>query len=213
MSLSRLLAIASILVLASPAFAAKPRLPKDALPLPIVSQAHDYSCGAAALLSVLYYWKAYNGTETSLYPMLDTTQKDGTEPDKIAEVARELGLDSTLQEGMTLNDLRAALKRRDTVILDIQAWREKSGQAHKPWLEEWEAGHYVVLAGMDRKFFYVMDSAAIAGYTYLPIPELFERWHDYESRNGTHRRYFNTGIVIHGKTALPSIPAPLIRME
>lgn len=177
------------------------------LPVPLHQQETDYSCGAASLLSVLRYWQAFGGAERDLYDALQTTT-DGTEPDKIEEVARKFGLSAQLREGMSLDDLRAALARGDTAILDIQAWRE-GPSAKLPWEDVWEDGHYVVLIGMDDSRAYFEDPVLDDSYAAMALDELPRRWHDYENRSGAVRRYFQAAVVISGKTPLanPSLPA------
>lgn len=189
-----------------------PKLPETFLPVPIMRQATDYSCGAASLLAVLYYWKTYGGTESSLYLSLKTSEEYGTDYKKIGEVAKQFGLEAQDQENLTLSDLRQALKREETVILDLQAWRDSKNK-HIPWSETWEDGHYVVLIAMDNHYAYVMDPSAGPGYAYLSLKELLERWHDYENRKGYIQRYYQLGIIIHGQTSLKNFPAPLVRME
>lgn len=177
-------------------------------------QANNFSCGAAALLSVLYYWQAYEGTETSLYPLLHTTE-EGTEPTSLVEVARLLGLEASYKEGMTISELRAAIRQGDTVILAIQAWHENSEEEKipPPWTELWDDGHYVVLIGMDQANAYFMDPSAGASYGYIPIPELLDRWHDYENQNGRIWRYFNLGVTIRGTRPLAEFPDRLIHID
>lgn len=203
------IALAAFAVDASAA-AREAKLPKNALPVPLVAQATDYSCGAAALLSVLYYWQEYDGTESSLYPLLSTTPEDGTHPIKMTEVAGMFNLKASMRERMTVDDLKAALKKGDTIILDIQAWSEGGST---PWKDRWEDGHYVVLVGMDSHFVYVMDPSAHGAYGYFPLSELIDRWHDYEDRDGYVQKYFQLGIVIRGKDPLKKVPGPLIRIE
>ena len=186
--------------------AAEARLPANALPVPLVVQAADYSCGAGALLSVLYYWHAYTGVESALYPKLQTTEKDGTEPEKIGEVAGTFGLQSKVQMNMTVDDLRHSLAAGDTVILDFQ-----SG-AGTAWKDEWESGHYAVLVAMDNDFAYLMDPSVEGAYVYVPVPEFVERWHDYEHRHGPAVRNHHLGIIIHGTGPMMSFPGPLVRL-
>ncbi len=177
-----------------------PAMPADYLPVPITEQETSYSCGAAAALAVLRYWRVYAGDERSLYELLGTRPRDGTPPDNLARGLSWFGLESALRENMTLEDLRAALRRGDSVILDIQAWRDDEST---PWSERWEDGHYVVLAGMDEHYAYVMDPSTPERYTYLPLPELLERWHDYEDRDGQIRRYYQSAVVARGAKPLP----------
>jgi hypothetical protein len=109
---------------------------------------------------------------------------------------------------MTLEDLRAALKRGETLILDIQAWRDES-EANTPWEDLWEDGHYVVLSAMDSKNAYFMDPSVMGSYAFIPLSELPGRWHDYENRTGPVRRYYQLGILISGKSPLDPAPVPV----
>jgi predicted double-glycine peptidase len=187
-----------------------PSIPADYLPVPIMEQEQDYSCGAAAALAVLRYWQAYGGDERSLYELLGTSPKDGTPPENLARGLSWFGLESALRENMTLEDLRAALRRGDSVILDIQAWRDDEDT---PWSERWDDGHYAVLAGMDEHYVYLMDPSTPERYTYLPLAELLERWHDYEDRDGSVRRYYQTGIIARGRRPLPRPSEPPLEPE
>jgi predicted double-glycine peptidase len=197
------------------ACAARPNEPTAAthtLPVPLVRQATDYSCGAAVLLSVLYYWRVFDGREDELYVALHTTTSEGTAPEKIAEVARSFGLTADLREGTTVADLRAALARGDTVIVDLQAWHEGTGPGFR-WRDTWDDGHYAVLVGIDAKRAYFMDPSVPGSYAYLPVAELHERWHDYENRSGKMIRYQQLAIFIRGRDPVQSIPGPPVPME
>ena len=191
----------------------EPRLPPDYQPHPITVQKKDYSCGPAAALSVLRYRRAYKGDEKSLYALFDARPKDGTPPQNIAKGLTQLGLKTELREGMSLDDLRAALRRGDSVILDIQAWRD---DANTPWSQRWEDGHYVVLTGMDENYAYLMDPSMPKRYAFLPLPQLMERWHDYDDRDGPPRRFYQLGIMVSGgkprprPTKPPAPPGPIM---
>src|SRR3954463_15019016 len=115
-------ALLAALALSAPARSApgpapKPRLPGNALPVPLVRQATSYSCGAASVLSVLFYWKAYDGNETELYPQLNTTEQDGTDPLNMTKVLHETyGLESKFLENLSVDDLRKYFAQGYTVI-------------------------------------------------------------------------------------------------
>jgi predicted double-glycine peptidase len=191
---------------------AGPRLPADALKVPLFRQATGYSCGACALQSILCYWQVFVGQESQLYDRLGTTPKDGTAPEKLVEVARSFGLTARMQEGTTLEDLRKALAQGTTVILNLQSWPDAVTKA-KSWRETWEEGHYVVLVGMDKQYLYAMDPSVAGAYAYIPKAEFLERWHDYESRTGTRREYHHLVVFIHGAKPATSVPRPLVKME
>jgi predicted double-glycine peptidase len=190
-----------------------PKLPSTALALPTMPQATDFSCGPATLLSVLSYWGAYDGNEESLYPILDTTRKDGTHPKKLEEGAKLMGLQAELKTGMTLDNLRDALSQGKTVILDIQAWPDPVKVPNPDWKNMWDDGHYVALKAMDNSFAYFTDSAMKTGFGYMPLGELLDRWHDFEDRTGAIERYVQTGIVIWGKTPLKRFPDQIARIH
>lgn len=193
-----------------------PRLPEGFQPLPLVAQETDYSCGAAALCAAMGYWDVFSGSETALHRALDTHPDHGTHPDKIVEVARRHGLRARLREGLKPSDLRRALARGETVILGIQAWRGEE-EKDKPWKDIWERGHYVVLVGIDRHYAYFMDPSLEEGYGYIPLPELMERWHDYEDRDGYPRReYRRSAVFLRGRGRPPASrgdPPGLSRIE
>jgi len=157
------------------------RLPANLVPVPPVKQVTDFSCGAAATLSLLrlWRWESYADIEeTELHPALETTDARGTEPEPMTEYLRVAAhLKAEYRHGdVTLAQLQAAVDRGEPPIVDLQAWRD----GDRPWRETWDAGHYVVLVGYDSDRLFVMDPSVLtpAAYAYLPAAELDERWHD-----------------------------------
>jgi predicted double-glycine peptidase len=171
----------------------QPSMPEDALAVPLTGQDTDYSCGAAALLAVLRYWGVGQDVEESdLYEDIDTTERDGTPPDAMAEEAEARGLKANYRGDVTTDDLKDALTAGLTVILDIQSGDDPSSD---------DDGHYVVLVGMDDANAYVMDPASGGSYAWVPLDELDERWHDDEDHGA---------LFIEGTSALSS---PLADVE
>ena len=200
-----------LLLLALGGVARAQSLPAGALPVPIIPQATNNSCGPASLLAVLHYWRVFDGNESDLYAPLGTTPADGTEPQAIADyAARKFHLTAAFKTGLTVDDLRAAIARGQTVILDLQAW---SGSANPDYARTWESGHYVVLVGVDDAFAYVMDPEATGGYEYVTLDSLRARWHDYSGPSTNKVKFYNGGIVISGRRALKTVPGPLWRMQ
>jgi predicted double-glycine peptidase len=185
-------------------------LPPNALPVPLVSQANEYSCGAAALEAVLYYWQVFDGHETALYGPLDTTPEKGTEPWSIVNVARSFGLDAVYRRDASLLDVRQGWDKGDTVILDLQAWQEDD-KPKKPWKDDWDDGHYVVLVAMDDSRLYAMDPSAHVGLTELPIVEFLDRWHDCEEHDGGKIYIQHMAIFVHGTIHVDA--GTLVRMQ
>jgi predicted double-glycine peptidase len=176
------------------------------LHVPLVRQATSYSCGAAALLAVLFYWQAYDGHESSLYEDLAVTPEDGCEPNKIVEVARSMGLLAEACHMQSLDSLKNGLLRGDTVIVAIQAWVDEGVPV---WQNLWQDGHYVVLIGMNEHNLYFMDPSLPGCYGYLPHQEFLDRWHDV-SYDG--KPQIQLAIYIRGEKALPTFPRPFARI-
>ncbi|HEY8280705.1 MAG TPA: cysteine peptidase family C39 domain-containing protein [Bdellovibrionota bacterium] len=189
-----------------------PALPANHLAVPVVSQATNYTCGAAALLSVLYYWHVTDENESTLAKALEADPENGTTPEKIQEVAKTFGLQAEIREGLNLGDLEAALKKGETVIVEAQAWRSE-GQPELPWSEVWEDGHYLVLIGMDAHYVYFMDPSAHTGYGYIPRDEFMDRWHDYDVYDGNPVRHYQLAIFLKGGRSLNRFPDQLVRVE
>jgi len=171
--------------------------------VPDVRQSTTYSCGAAALQAVLCYW-GIEAREDSLMRALGTNEEAGTSPDNILRVAGECGLQASIREGMTLEDLERSVRAGIPVIADIQAWRD-APEAGFPWAGEWEDGHYVIVLGVDERNVYVEDPSLLGTRGVIPRAEFVERWHDYEGappRDASDRDYVRAGIVIAGREAL-----------
>ena len=200
---------------ASSAFAGA-YLPPTALQIPLYRQQTTYSCGAAALYSVLKYWQVYEGTEQGLYAPLQVDSEDGTQWTKIHEVAQTFGLTSVIREQVTISDLREALARGDVPILEIQAWANPPSQ-NIDWKERWDDGHYTILISMDDQYAYFMDSAVYGPtYVYTPLSELEDRWHNWAiGFDGEEKQFQHVAIMIHGKKPPQTRLSPirLIRLQ
>lgn len=176
--------------------------------VPLVRQSFDYSCGAAALASILYYWGVWDGREPELYRDLGTCN-DGTPGYKIMQVAESFGLSVASESNMTINRLRALVDEGCTVILNVQAWGVYDEFTN--WEEVWEDGHYVVLVGIEGEDAYLMDPAIAGRYGVINTAELLKRWHDWsdwESSDGEYTKEYHTGIIIKG--ARPETSKPLV---
>jgi len=192
---------------------AKPKPPASAPASPIllagvpdVRQSTSYSCGASALQAVLHYY-GIEAREDTLMKACKTTYRDGTQPAGIIRAAKERGLKATFREGLSLEDLQAALKRGIPVIADIQAWADKPKPGFS-WLKTWEDGHYVIVVGMNETHVFVEDPSLLGCRGRIPRAEFIERWHDYEGAppyDKKDRAYVQMGIFIESlKKPAPS---------
>jgi predicted double-glycine peptidase len=155
-------------------------LPLNLVQVPVVTQQSNFSCGPAATLALLRYWRpeAYASVEEqALYAPLETTHARGTEPEPIAELLRRSGLEAHYRHGdVTVRDLERAVDAGEPPIVDLQAWTDHP----TPYRDTWDAGHYVVMVGYDDEHLFFADPSTMTphGYVFLPRAELDERWHD-----------------------------------
>jgi predicted double-glycine peptidase len=173
-------------------------------PVPLISQAHPYSCGAAALMAVLVYYGVFDESESRLDEELGVTPDEGTAVVRIVAEARRFGLEAEARTGMEIDDLRRELARGALIIAAVQAWPT---ERVADWRARWEDGHYVVVVGLSDDRVYVMDPSVRTGYAYLRRDDWIARWHDYD-RDGARRVVWDRlGIVVRGATPLRSYPA------
>ncbi|MDP9001051.1 MAG: C39 family peptidase [Myxococcota bacterium] len=186
-------------------------LPRNLVRVPSVKQRTDFSCGAAATLSLLRYWRwnVYARVdETALYVPLKTTRSNGTEPEPIAaflSIAGEIPAEYA-HTSVTVADLEQAVDSREPPIVDLQAWIDDD----MPWRDVWDAGHYVIMVGYDDERVFFMDPSTMTpgGCAYLPRREFHERWHDLAG--DPYVRLEHMAIFAHGSTPVwvPNEPAP-----
>ena len=190
--------------------ASLPLAPPPLLPIPLVSQARPWSCGAAALMAAFLYFRVYDDAESILDAELGVTPEEGTRVDSIVAEARRYGLQADARVGLTFEDLERGLSRGDVVIVAVQAWATR---AVTDWRTNWEDGHYVVVVGLSRDRIYVMDPSVRTGYAYLTRDQFLARWHDYDLDHGHRTTFDRLGIVLRGGARLARYPAPPTPVE
>ncbi|MBI4818957.1 MAG: C39 family peptidase [Deltaproteobacteria bacterium] len=172
------------------------------LPLPDVRQSTSYTCGAAALLSVLAYF-GEEQREDRLAFRLGATEDKGVNPEAILRVAREYGLTAELREGMKVEDLEVAVRNGSPVIVALQAWVDQPTD----FGNDWDDGHYAVVVGVDGNEVIFEDPSVLGSHAVLSRTELERRWHDTDGV----KMYRNMGIVVGGRAPKP--PPARIHMD
>lgn len=164
------------------------RMVGNLIQVPLTRQATDYTCGVAALQSILYYYgKEFR--EDQLAEKLQADPTRGIQYPKIVEFARSLGFRVDAQTPMSLEDLKRRINGRKPVIVLIQAWPDSPVD----WSTDWKDGHYAIALGYDADNLYLMDPSTLGHYTFIPIPEFLDRWHDADE--GLHLHHFGMTIT------------------
>lgn len=183
-------------------------MPANLAIVPLVAQREDFSCGDAATLALLRYWRwgtyARVGEET-LYAPLRTTAAKGTDPAPIASYLRALGFDAAYRIGASVSDLQRAVDAREPPIVDLQAW----GDGDVSYEQSWDSGHYVVMVGYDDERVFFMDPSTRGRYAFVTRAQLDERWHDVDGDREEHRERMAVFVRAPGRE--PGAPARPIR--
>ena len=167
-------------------------------------QATEYSCGASALQSVLAYW-GKDVDERELMQLMGTTEEEGTYPEKIVHAARALGFEAEAKENLTLDEVRRFTAEGHPMIALAQVWRSaKSGRAVE---DEWDAGHYISVLGVDDDNVYIQDPYVRMCKAFVPRKVFEAHWHQImggEAKRGINPKLMHLGIFIRGKRAAPA---------
>lgn len=82
------------------------------------------------------------------------------------------------KDGMSVQDLEAAIQRGHPTIVLIQGWLDTPTTDVKKLSTDYIDGHFVVAIGYDQTNFYFMDPSTTGNYTFIPRDEFVVRWHD-----------------------------------
>lgn len=146
--------------------------------VPLTRQSTDYTCGVAAVQSVMGYY-GDDIREDNLAKALGVNSESGTDYQHIVEYAKSKNYKVTVNKEMTLEQLQKLISKGQPVICAIQAWTEKKTPDYD---KDWVDGHYVVIVGYDKDRIYIMDPSTLGNYTYIPTQEFLKRWHDVDQR-------------------------------
>ena len=172
--------------------------------VPLTHQCYDYTCGVGALQSILYYYGKHF-RQDELAKVLEPDSIKGTNYRRMAEFARSLGFQVDVLTNMSLENLKKMIDDRKPVIVLIQAWPETPVQ----WSESWNEGHYAVAIGYDERNIYFMDPSTLGHYTFIPIPEFLDRWHDMDDRG----KLIHFGMVVTREGSMIYNPDVIKRLD
>jgi predicted double-glycine peptidase len=163
---------------------------------PEARQATSFTCGAAAVQAVLYYY-GDEWREDQLRQALGI-QPDGlgVEPDVIEAFLRRKGYNVESGE-MTIEELRGYVDRNVPVIVVMQAWNEAYRQRDVDY-SGYVDGHYIVTIGYTDDAIIFEDPSIMSNRGYLLDEELDARWHDETETGERMNRY---GIAVFGQSA------------
>jgi len=160
-------------------------------------QTTEYSCGACALQSVLAYW-GREVDEAELMQRLRTTPEEGTYPEEIVRVARDLGFDAELKDSLSVDDVERATSAGHPVIVLGQAWRSR-GHSDDDAEDDWSDGHYFIVLAVDPDHVYFEDPYMGMGKGFMPRAAFDALWHNVMGGDLAKPRQTRMGIFIRGK--------------
>lgn len=158
--------------------------PIKIIQLPERRQGTNYSCGAAAIQSVLAYY-GIDIRESELKEALNTNPETGTDEQDIVNLAKKFGFHSFMKS-LSIRKVIEYIEQDIPVILLIQAWADEPTDYSKTR----NFPHFVVAVGYSSKGLYFEDPSLIFN-GFLSFQELESRWRGSDSDH--------LGIVIFGK--------------
>lgn len=153
--------------------------------MPLSRQARSYTCGVAAMQSLLYYY-GEEVREDILARELKSNAEIGTNYNNLIAAAQTRGIQVEVRRNMTIDELESALSSKKPVMVAFQAWADNVSA----YANDWEDGHWAIAVGYDKERIYFMDPSTLGNFTYIAIPEFLMRWHDTDSDNTTQLIHF-----------------------
>ena len=167
---------------------------------PEARQATNFTCGAACVQAVLYYY----GTEKREDELVKILQVRPP-PEESAGVKPAVIIDFFEKEGfqikngeMTLEVVKSFIDQKIPVILNIQAWNEKYKTEDVDY-SGYNDGHYVVAIGYTDSYMIFEDPSILTNRGILTFNDLEKRWHDKDIDNVI---YDHHGIAVFGKEVI-----------
>ncbi len=155
--------------------------------VPLIRQGTTYSCGIAAMHSLLR-WASYDLDINDEYLMEDcgTTPETGTNYQSMMDYMEATGLlEVSWRENLTAEDLKSSIQQGSVVLLPIQAWDGRETPTGEfewfegaDYIDHWSAGHWVILCGYNDQRALFMDPSTAGTYTEMTWEDLEYRWHD-----------------------------------
>jgi hypothetical protein len=96
-------------------------------------------------------------------------------------VASSYGLETSLSQNLTIEDLKESIVSKIPVIIVAQAWNgyEEDGNWVKVkqdrWEDVWNDGHYMIVIGIDSRNIYFEDPSLLGTRGVIPIDEFLAR--------------------------------------
>jgi len=160
--------------------------------LPDLEQQKDWSCGACAMRIVCSYFGVGPEEEKDFRQLLGTSSKEGTHVAKMVAFAKQQGLKVQAEEGLTIQDLKAALDDGKPVIVLLQAW------GYPEDYPEDGSGHYAIVIGYDDECIYFEDPWIKGRRAKLKTAEFENRWHDTGSdEKDTGHKFVRWGMICY----------------
>jgi predicted double-glycine peptidase len=140
-------------------------------------QKKDYDCGAGAAGIVLLNFGVPKVRHDRLMSSLEV-KRSGTTPENLVRFFRRRGFDVFSKEETTISELKKELEMDRLPIVLYQ------GSGTKEELSNLEGGHYSVVAGVGKKYIYLLDPGVDedygegVGWYKLSLSTFDRRWRD-----------------------------------
>lgn len=124
-------------------------------------QLDGYSCGAQVVYSILDYY-GINKSLDEIIKSLKTTEKNGTNTERILDYLMKNGLDVKINDKGTFSFIKNTINKGYPMLITVD-----------------DGEHWVVIYGYSNKGVYVLDSLGSRLFNQWSRKEFFERWDEH----------------------------------
>jgi len=167
----------------------KEKIIANILDFPHILQPNEYSCGAACVQSILWYYGDREKNEYELESMLQADPREWIVSKNILKFFKKKKFKLDARE-MTLNDVETYINTWIPVMVLLQA-RSRKKVNYTTW---WDNGHFSVVIWYSKEYLLFSDPLSTTP-CYLLKKEFLARWHDVDGKTKVH----NYGIAVYGK--------------
>lgn len=168
--------------------------------VPDIRQNDNYSCGAAAAMSVGKYFGVGPDTLKEWKDLLGTSRAQSTSPQSIIKTLSDLGCQCVAKQDMTEEDLCYYHKLGIPVLTPIQEWGDPRVKSSSDY------GHWVVVVGVGYGYVFTQDPSVdnvmdgegsdnSRGKMMISCADWDDVWHDEGLEGEPYRHY---GIAVSG---------------
>ncbi|MDD3263468.1 MAG: C39 family peptidase [Candidatus Nanoarchaeia archaeon] len=167
------------------------KLKKELINVPLIRQYSNYDCGAACVQSILGYFN-FNVRLEDIIKTFKMNKNNCINCYEIPPFLKFFDIDSEIKKDFTIKELENCLDKNQPIMVALQS----NKPSNVKWKDCYNQGHFVIIIGYDKDYYYCMDPSTLGYRTFIDKKEFEKRWHDKDYYNEV---VHNFAIIILNK--------------